>query len=123
MRKKKIIKLISFLIIMFLVFQVIPNTLTSVGNFQSHSQASTKFLASSFINADVLHYGREYQKTSFQKVQIKNPLINIPQILIGDLNSITLSFPEVPIDHRRVIRQSIPHYFNGSKYKDNVFSV
>lgn len=123
MGKKKLIKIISFLIITFWVFQLIPITLTHVEGFQSNIQNSKVFLSSVSFNSDVLYIGRESQKTSIQKVQIKNASICIPQLLIEDISVINLSYQEMQYDHRKDIRESIPHYFNGGKYKGNHFAV
>lgn len=123
MKKKKVIKLISFAIFFLLIFQLIPSTLTCIDGFQNHTQNSNVFLSSGAFHTDVIYIGSKSQKSSIQKVQLKNTLIFVPQISIEDISVINFSFQKLPLDYRRVIRQSIPHYFNGSKYKNNCFAI
>jgi len=123
MRKKRAIKLLTFLILAFIVFQLVPSALIQVEDLQSHTQNCKVFLSASSFNSDVLYLGRENQKSSIQKVQIKNTQICIPQIFIEDINSTNSTFRKVSFDYRSVIRQSIPHYFNGGKYKGNHFAI
>lgn len=119
MKKNKVIKLISFVIITLIVFQLIPITSNCDNGFQSHTQSSKALLSSVSIHADALLIGRESQKLSIKNVRFKNALAYFHQILIEDIAVINFSFQEMPFDYRRIIRQSIPHYFYGSKYKNH----
>ena len=123
MEKKRIIKLISFAIFILLIFQLIPSTVNCVDGSQSHTQNSKVFLSSGSIHTDVLYVGRESQKTAIQKVQVKNIPTFVSQISNADISAIQFTSQEMPFDHRRVIRQSIPHYFNGGKYKKIHFAI
>lgn len=122
MKKNKIIRFISLVIFVLLIFQLIP-TIDYVNDFQSHAQNSKVFLSSGVLHTDVLLIGRERQKTSIQKVQFRNIPLSIPQTSIEGFSAINFSFQEMPFDYRRVIRQTIPHYFNGSKYMSNDFAI
>lgn len=123
MEKKKTINYLSFIVILLIVIQLIPSSLTRVEGFDNHTQNSKVFLSSISFNSDILYIGRESQKTSIQKLQVKNASLCIPQISFEDISSINISFQEMPFDYQTAIRQSIPHYFNGSKYKNNHFSI
>lgn len=123
MNKKRTVKLLSILILAFIVFQLVPSILVPAEDFQSHTQNCKVFLSAASFNSDVLYLGKEDHKSSIQKVQIKNTQIYIPQIFIKDINSTNFTFWKMPFDYRSVIRQSIPHYFNGGKYKGNHFAI
>jgi len=123
MGKKRIIKLISFLIILFMVFQLIPSAVDSAVGYKDHSQSSKVFLSSGAYHTDVLLIGKDNQKTSVHKVQVNHIFNCIPQVQIEDFSAVQFAFRELPFDYRKVIRQSIQQYFNGSKYKNNLFVV
>ncbi|MDP4092105.1 MAG: hypothetical protein Q8920_01960 [Bacillota bacterium] len=123
MEKKRILKLISLLIIALMIFQLIPSTLNCIEGLQGHTQNSKASLSTASIQTDASFIGRENQKTSAQNIQLRNTSIYLPKISCVDISNFCVSFQEMPFDFRKVIRQSIPHYFNGSKYKNNHFAI
>lgn len=123
MKKNKTIKIISFLIVIFFIFQLIPTNVTQVEGFKTHTQNSKVILASTSINSDILCIGRQSNKASFHNLQIKIPLSMVHQAYYFDVSLVQSFSKEEPFDHRTVIRQCIPHYFNGSKYKREYFDI
>ncbi len=123
MKNKKIIKLISYAIFILLIFQLMPSTLSSVDGFLSHAQNSKVILLSGVFHTDAIYTGRESQKSAIQRVPLRSTSVSASQICVEDIFIASSSFPELPSDCRRVIRQSIPHYFNGGKYKNNSLAI
>lgn len=123
MKNNRTLKIISFLIMLFLVFQLMPSNITQVEGYKNHTQNNKVFLSSTSINSDVLCIGRQSNKTSFHNLQIKIPLSMVHQAYYFDVLMDHSYFQEEPFDYRRVIRQCIPHYFNGSKYKSESFGI
>ena len=119
MKKERIIKFISIVIYLILIVRLVPNSSPGIDGYQRLTQSSKALLSSGVFHTDVLYNGREGQKPLIQKVQLKNTSICIPRISIDDITVSSFSFQELPFDYRKVIRQSVPHYFNGSKYKNN----
>lgn len=119
MQIKRTVKLISLLIIVFIVFQLIPSNIACTDGFQSHAQSSKMLLSERLFHTDNVYFNRENQKTQIHKVPIKNITINVQQLCIDDISLLNYSYHEEQFDLRKVIRQSIPHYFNGSKYRNN----
>lgn len=123
MEKKRIIRLISFLIILFIIIQLVPGAADFTDGYQSHSQNSKAFLSSGAYHTDVLLIGKDNQKISVHKVQLNNIFNCIPKVSIEKFSTAQFSFHEMPFDFRKVIRQSNQNYFNGSKYKNDHFVV
>ncbi len=119
MRLKKTVTVILFLIIALMIFQLIPAHAAPADGLQIHAQNSKVLLLSGFVHNDIIYIHNESQKTSIQKVQINNTLLYVPPISVEGISLSRFLFLEMPFDHRKIIRQSIPHYFNGSKYKGN----
>jgi hypothetical protein len=119
MRLKKTVTVILFLIIALMIFQLIPAEAAPADGFQIHTQNSKALLLSGFVHNDIIYIHNGNQKTSIQKVQINNTLLYVPPISVEGISVSSFLFFEMPFDHRKIIRQSIPHYFNGSKYKGN----
>ena len=125
MPRKGVVKIILFIIIALLVFQVIPTSFSPMGEFQSHQEdhPSAVITAVGLLHSDILYISRENQKFSLQKFQIKNFIHFVPQFFVEDISSVNFFFKEVPTDFRTEIRKTIPNYFNGSKYKDEYFAI
>lgn len=117
MEKKKIIKFISLIIFTLIIFQLIPNLADCVGSFKSDTQASKAHLPSGKFHTETLHTGRSSHIKTIPKIQSNTKSIYIPYITIEGISAILPSFNEKSLDYRKVIRQSILHYFNASKYK------
>lgn len=121
---KRIWKLLAFTIIAFFVLQLVPGSVTHADGLHNHAQNSSVLLPSNIVNSDVWHFGEGNQKLSVQKIPIKSNQYWIPHLTIEDISSAGYtSFQEMPFDYRSVIRQSIPHYFNGGKYKRGQLTV
>lgn len=109
--------------IIALLFQLMPSTYDYADDFQSQKQDSQAFFSSKIINTDIIYTGERNQRTSIQKIQINSTPAYIPQVFIEDICATSFTFQGVDLDHRKIIRQSVPHYFNGSKYKGNIFAI
>lgn len=123
MGKDRTIKIVLLLIIVLFVFQLIPSNLNYDEDSQSHTQSTEVFIKSGSINTDILLIGKLNQKEAFQKLLIKSPSTVVNRTFVVDVFSNYSFFKEDPFDHRKVIRQSIPHYFNGTKYKSQTFDI
>jgi hypothetical protein len=117
-QKKTILKLISFIIIALLVFQVIPTSISCYNGFKDNTQNTLVALSSGVINTDVLNISRESQKYPLLKLQLRNNILYISRQYQGANTDINF-FYEIAIDNRTIIRRTIQNYFNGSKYKYN----
>lgn len=117
MEKKRYLRLISFLLLAFLVFQLIPSDLNSIGTFQSHSQASEVVPSSNLLDHNILFVSKESHKALLQRISNTISTINTSLIFVYDVYLVDFFFEKEPFDYRTVIRQSILHYFNGGKYK------
>ncbi len=122
MERKKIVKVVSLLIIVFLAFQMIPTFFTGNDGFQNHAQRS-KTIFGIVHHSDAVYFIKQNNKSLLHRLPTNNTAVSINQISLNNIYSVNLSFREMPTDHRRVIRKSIPHYFNGSKYKNIIFAV
>lgn len=123
MGNKRIVKFITFIIFISLFFQVIPSTPNCINGFENHVVNTTAFLSSEVLHTDVLYISRESQKSLIQIIQLRNLSVCVPQITIEDIFAVNISFQEIPLDYRKSIRQSISHYFHGSKFKENHFVI
>lgn len=116
MARKRIFRIILFLIIIFLFSQLIPSNLNSIERFQSHSQNHKVLLPPNSFIRDILFIGNESNKTLFKNLSIKFSLNSIFLMFIVGIYLVNLFFQKKPFDYRKSIRQSISHYFYGSKY-------
>jgi hypothetical protein len=123
MKNNRIIKFISLVLLVLVIFQMIPGSINCTECFQSHVQNSKVSILSGTFHSDVLFISRAGQKTVIQKLQLSNNLIFKLQVINDNTPSFKFSSMEKPYDKRSVIRQSIPHYFSGSKYKENNFVI
>ncbi len=117
MKLNKTLRLILISIAALIVIQLLPGSIAA-DRLNTHSHNSRALILSSYVYADVLYIHNENQKTSIQKCQINNsPFYIYHQIYTEDFSIANYSIIREPIDYRKIIRQSIPHYFNGSKNK------
>lgn len=116
--KRRIIKLVSLLIIAFFIFQLIPSTLTDVEGLINHAQNSREIRSSLAVNNGVFIIGRINIKPAFQQIPVKYCPFNISPTTVFDSISESSSFQDNLFDHRKSIKQSIPNHFHGSKYKN-----
>lgn len=112
-------KLISILIIFCLLFQLIPVLTCYSGIFQDNFPGQNILPVHSYIT-DILYIGKENQKPLNQHTSFKDNFLYTNPIFFSELYLLNFSLQNMPFDHRRVIRQSIPDYFNGSKYKGHL---
>ncbi|MDP4181447.1 MAG: hypothetical protein Q8942_10180 [Bacillota bacterium] len=123
MGKKRVTRLIAFTIITVLFLLLIPDTLNFVDDLQNHTQSSKAFLTSGIFHTDVLYIDREKQKTAIQKLHVKNNNFYTSQTSIHAISKTNFQHEYFILDYRDRIRQSIPDYFNGGKYKRNHFYI
>lgn len=116
MKKHK--KLISILILFCLVFQLIPFTTHS--EVDLHIDQSQRLMPAGTHIIDILYVGKEHQKPFHQQLQNNNFPVAAPAYS-SELSSANILLLKISFDYRKIIRQSIPDYFNGSKYKDHSF--
>lgn len=118
MEKRKRIKCISILLVIVFLFLLIPGSLTSIENAPNYGSKFKIFSAHEAMKSVVINIFRENQKLlSNQKGSFKNTLNNLSPSFVIKESSESSDLKEKPFDYRMVIRQSIPHHFNGGKYK------
>lgn len=125
MKQKKTMRLFLIAIVALIVIQLLPGSIAT-DRLYTHSQNSKALILSSYVYTDILYIHNENQKTSIQKCQINNsPFYIYHQIYTDDFSIANYSIVREPIDYRKIIRQSIPHYFYGSKNKgyQNVIEI
>lgn len=116
-------KIFLFILMVILLFQMIPSSMSFCSDFKGQPENSREFITSSVFNTDVLYIGERNTKGSIQKLQINYNPVYIQKTYLEDIAVTNVSFLEVPLDLRKIIRQSIPHYFNGSRYKVDYFAI
>ncbi len=111
-------KYISILIVSILLFEsifiCINYSIVSKNN-QKNSYAYNKKI--SLTNKAVV-FSRDKLKNSIS-VRVRQTYPNLNNSNCVDFHKISFSSFDKLIDYREYIRQSIPHYFNGSNYKIN----
>jgi hypothetical protein len=123
MTERRIIKLVTLLIIAFYIFQLMPGALNAVEGFDGHTRNSESILSSDVIGNDVFIISRVSTKPIFQKIPVKCSYFSINPVPLFVSSAAGPYFHERPFDYRKSIKQSIPHYFHGSKYRDEGFVV
>lgn len=119
MAKKKIIRFISFVMLVLLFTQIMPNLTDYTYNFESNIQAPKVFLPQGSFHTEAIYIKKESQTKTISKTQSNNKPICIPYITVEGISAILPPYNEILFDSRKVIKQSILHYFNASKYKNN----
>lgn len=117
MSKRKIVKIILILIITFLILQLVACSINHVSGFQHGIESSKSYFQAIYLNPGVLVFLKENYKLSVQHAQIKYSMLTIHGVSVQDIYSVKLLSQNHNFDYRKNIRQSIPHYFNGSAYK------
>jgi len=115
MVKKK--NIISILIIIFLLFEISfisinYNIVSKNRTRNSHVLTNVKVLSNKAYCTV-----REDLKTPGRTTKVKPDTSNENCVVYSGFLIKDLSSFNEPIDYRKNIRQSIPHYFNGSNYK------
>ncbi len=121
--KKRLTLLILLLIVACFIFQLVPVTPEGVTSYVCHVKDSKVLLYAGSIYDSTHLIGRSDFKTKFNKVTIMHTLVFTQHISLTGISLSKSFLPVIPFDHRTAIRQSIPHYFNGTKYKNNLFAV
>lgn len=123
MYKKRFTGFMAILIIVCFLFQLLPVSTEGVVGYVWHTEDSKVHLYPGLVHDNILLIGRPGFKTKFYKITIKHPSVIARDISLIVI-SLCKSFLSVVIfDYRTVIKQSIPHYFNGTKYKSNRLAV
>lgn len=117
MKKKKIVKIILILIIAFFILNLVPYSINHVSGFQSDIHNSKLHFSSIHQLSDTIFFVKQNQKLSGFQIELKSPKLVQYNANIHDIYSSNFSGQNSNFDHRKNIRQSIPHYFNGSAYK------
>lgn len=116
-RKNIIVILIIFSLLIGIAFIGVDNNIgTGSEPRTGHALSKAKALSNKY-----LYLVKEKLKFPGKLTQLKqNNLYRSFGILEGSLFRKLLNINE-PIDYRKCIRQAIPHYFNGSNYKQLLF--
>ncbi len=111
--------IIGILIILCLFLQIIfigINFNIDSGNKHRYSHSLLKVKS---LGSKVFHLARENLKTPGKTAQNKQVNPNVSYGSYKDFLPRDYSNINKLIDFRKYIRQAIPHYFNGSNYKNN----
>ncbi len=111
-------KIIAFLITLCLMIQIFPGFINYSDHIQNSSHGKCKFLKIVAIRDGIPYIVRDNLNAIKHLAHNRNDLAglnNYPDInhSLADLSAFKIS-----IDYRKNIRQCIPLYFNGSKYKN-----
>lgn len=117
MLKKTTARLMTLLIIALFLFQLVPGSFTDNDGITGHARNYGTVYISGAAHSDIFFVSRENRNTSYHNVPTK-VFANILEaiVLVGVFSTGLLSY-RMLADHRREIKQAIPHYFHGSKYK------
>jgi hypothetical protein len=117
---KRSVRLITLLIIAFFIFQLLPVDLSNAEGLNV-PKYNTLLSSNSIYTEAALLPGRLNLGKSYQKIQARDVSLNISKAFADDIPVYKSFYQTQPVDFRRIIRQTIPHFFNGTKYKDSIF--
>ena len=121
MGKRKIIRTIIFLIIISLVLQFLPISLNYTEYFKSYSSNSELLRARpNILNHCVLAIIKEAYLLLFHNVSINSDSTGCSTKITNCINLVNSNNLNLLFDNRYLIKPSILHYFNGSKYKQSI---
>lgn len=106
------------LIIIILVFQMMPVVSNATESFGSHKNEEGLQLNLNPLHNSAAVLNNSSPSQTFQKLPMRKPegsTYRSGTILSSRTEAV---IPVQFADIRSMIRESIPHYFNGSKYKD-----
>ncbi len=112
-------KNVGILIILCLFLQIIFIGINLNIDSDYKYRNSHSFFKVKSLGNKVFHLARENLKTPGKTVHNKQNNPNFSYILYQDFLPRDYSNINKLIDFRKYIRQAIPHYFNGSNYKNN----
>lgn len=116
-------KYLFILIIVLLIFQLIPGAAASVEHSNNHASESSLILLNRAIKTDISLLNRQNQKSPFHSLSVEHSDSIIDNICSADISEEVSCYFKTPIDYRSEIKQSIPHYFNGSKYRNTFLFI
>jgi hypothetical protein len=123
MRKRKIAGIIALAVFLLLICQMIPLSSIYAEVFHNHTVTSTAFYSSEGYHTDILLIGRVEQKSLLKNLQLRSSPAVIVQTCFAGITPVKRASQDNPIDYRKIIRQTIANYFNGSKYKIKTFVI
>lgn len=124
MRNRKSLRFIALAIFILLLFQLIPLASSYADAFQKHTVTSSTFFSSERNHTDILYIGKVDQKSLIKNLQHRsNPILIVQAVTSEGITAVNKAFQDEPLDYRKIIRQSIANYFNGSKYKNETFVI
>lgn len=123
MKKNRLTKYILFLLIALFALQLVPCAGSNSDGIYGHEQNSGISLSSASYSKDVLLAVRVNPNISFQNIPVNYIQLSMYQMHVSYVSLFNSFFQRRSFDYRKVIRQSIPLCFNGSKYKSIRFAV
>lgn len=117
LKEKK--KYIALLLVLILIFQFVSILFSDIDITYNYKQKPVSMLTSQNVHMDCIFYNKLNRKNSFNSLSAINTIIpnHLALAEISPRNSLyTINLA----DNRREIKQSIPHYFHGGKFKDSI---
>ncbi len=122
MKRMRTVNTVIFFISFFFICHSIP-ALSDDGSFKAPAQNSREIISAAMNNYGEFTTGKPGMKPVFLKTPPKFSYSGInPAVSSGYTSSGSFS-REAFFDYRKSIKQSIPHYFHGGKYKSVSFAV
>lgn len=119
LKKHRIRKYISLLLVLFLIFQFISGTFANTNCLDYHAQKSPIVFSPGFVHTDITGLARDGRKSSFHSVSAEYYYNLIGHIYFVDNSENKLFYRAALTDYRKEINRTIPNYFHGSKYKES----
>jgi hypothetical protein len=120
--KREIRKYVSILLVLFLIFQLIPGTYENVECLNSHASNSVYLSARGFAGKISTFFARDCRKYTFYFLSVDFYGILTDSAYLTVFAVGKPCYYMATTDYRKVIKNTIPHYFHGSKYKgDSLF--
>lgn len=118
--RQEIKKYVSIFLVLLLVIQLVHITYINVEWLRSNEEKSVLVFPKIAVETDITLLNRDGRKTSFHSVSTESYAGLAERYSFGF--SETKSFYSLKVDdYREKIKQTIPHYFHGSKYKNNYY--
>lgn len=121
--RQKIRKYVSILLLLFLIFQLMPGTHGNVECLNSYGEKSTIVLSKSVTQTEIILVNATGGRSAFHIVSLEFYNSLVDNIYFPDISENKLFYYRAPTDYRKQIKQAIPHYFHGSKYKDSYLFI
>lgn len=121
--RKSIMRVTILIIVLLLIIQLTPSTAFDDECLKDYEQNSKARFLSVALHPDISFINKDNRNTVFLKLAPKCNTSFIQAFYCADILFTHSFYNEALVDYRKEIKQAIPHYFHGSKYKSMYLSI